>query len=554
MRKSAYEVGDNLRVAFCHLRRSSRYRSGAIALLLSVILGITCTFPQADRQVQAVAPPPRAEIFPALRCIRTIKAHIKRGRGLAFSPDGSMVATTGDEKVVLWDVATGAKIGERHRKDALYLDVAFLGTGGELACITRGDLRVMETPSLRDKRTICMFDGTIASVCCSRDGKSLFTTNGITAGGWDARSSKNIWSHKFTDSSSRPAIVAASVSGNRVAVACDHLEYCVSVRDGASGKELYRIPNPESRVPETINKLTFTPDGRFIMASFHMHSSVRIWDSTNGKLARNVVLKLNTVSELGESADPSNLPYVTSYAMAVSPDGKSFAVVCSDNLLRVYEMVTGGLRGQQEGRAITIAFSPGGRSLATLGGSDGLLRFWDLRDTGKGAMRKIEPQERQRLWDDLGSEDARIGFSSILRLGNDPLPALDILRRLKRVPPVPPGRVVRLVERLDDDDFASRETATRELEGLGIVAEAALRQEAARPRSQESGVRAAKLLDALAIYRKERILHARAVEVLEAIGNADAERILTQLAGGHAGIVETEDARAALVRLNARSK
>jgi WD40 repeat protein len=555
MHKSAYKFGNFLGASFGHLRRNSRCRVGASFLLLSAVLTVTCTFPEAARQVEAVAPPPRAEIFPVMRCIRSITAHIKWTGSLAFSPDGTLVATTGDSKVVLWNAATGAKVRELFRDDGTDHEVAFLGKGDELACMSREDLLILETASLREKRILCTLDSrTNTHFCCSRDGKSIFTTWWNDCRRLDARSGKQVWSHKIPGTQRYLFKVAVSPLGKQVAVNLEDEEHCISVRDGGTGKELYRIPNREKRWSERYMGLAFTPDGRFIVAPHRMYNRVRVWNAVDGKLHREVTWPSRPSEAVQKRMHGSrSLPSGTD-GFALSPDGKSCAVICSDGFVRVFELATGGLRGQHEEETERIAYAPDGRTLATLCAGDHLFRFWDLRNTAKGATWKIEPQERERLWNDLASKDASVGFSSLLRLENAPTAALDILRQLRRVPPIPPVRLARLVEQLDDDEFATREAAMRELEGLGVVPEALLRREAERPRSSESGTRATHLLDKLTRFQKERIRHARGVEILEAIGTADAKKILAHLAGGHAGLVETEDARAALARSKARSK
>lgn len=486
-----------------------------------------------------------------MRCVRTIKAHEGWWGGIEFSPDGSTVLTTGDNKVIVWNARTGAKIREKQLESESGVNTALLGTGVELLCVNRETMWVVDGSTFREKRTLCAPVYQNSPVfCCTRDGKTIFRALWNDCQRLDAQSGKQVWSQNIPGNQPYLSKMAVSPSGRRVAVAYKDIEHCLSVREGATGKELYRIRNRKERAPETIMGVAFTPDGRYLAACFRMIDGVRVWDAASGELCRELAWKARPV----DWGHGRKLPKRGSYTLALSPDGRSCAVGCSDGLVRVFEVATGGLRGQVEVQAGNIAFSPDGRLLATGGTGEGVLRFWDLRDTGEGSTRKIEPHEVTDLWDDLGSEDARIGWSSILRLENNPVQALDILRRLRCFPPVPPKRIARLIERLDDDEFESREEATRELESVGVVAETALRREAEHTKSKESGFRVAKLLDKLARFQKDRVRHSRGVEILEAIGTAEAKKILADLAGGQAGLHETEDARAALARLNARSK
>jgi hypothetical protein len=109
-----------------------------------------------------------------------------------------------------------------------------------------------------------------------------------------------------------------------------------------------------------------------------------------------------------------------------------------------------------------------------------------------------------------------------------------------------------LIARLDSDEFAERQGATRDLAALGARAEPFLRAVARDARlSLEARRRAEKLLAPL-----ERLplpagdlREGRAVQVLEWIGSARARRLLRRLAGGDPSAPLTRQADLALRRL-----
>jgi hypothetical protein len=114
--------------------------------------------------------------------------------------------------------------------------------------------------------------------------------------------------------------------------------------------------------------------------------------------------------------------------------------------------------------------------------------------------------------------------------------------------------LARLTANLDSDQFAVRDQATRELEALGELAEAALRKLLAAKPSLEARRRAEELLEKLRspLPSGERLRSLRAVEALEHAGTEPAQRLLIRLAGGAPGARLTREAQAALQRLARR--
>jgi HEAT repeat protein len=122
------------------------------------------------------------------------------------------------------------------------------------------------------------------------------------------------------------------------------------------------------------------------------------------------------------------------------------------------------------------------------------------------------------------------------------------------LPPVAPAdekRLARLIADLDDDEFATREQATAELEKLGEVALPALRKALAANPSAEVRLRGEQLLrkDDDPVPSGERLRALRAAEALEQAGTKEAREALRHLAGGAGGARLTREAKAALERL-----
>src|SRR5262249_62021977 len=113
------------------------------------------------------------------------------------------------------------------------------------------------------------------------------------------------------------------------------------------------------------------------------------------------------------------------------------------------------------------------------------------------------------------------------------------------------SRRSRLIAQLDDDDFTVRERATTDLEKLGAAAEPALRKALQETNSAEVRLRAQRLLEGLSTGQSsdDWMRTGRALEVLEQLHTPEARAWLQTLAEGDAEARLTQEAKAALARL-----
>ena len=86
------------------------------------------------------------------KCLRTLKAHSNWVVSLAFTPDGSLLASSaGDTTASVWEVATGKEVGRfRFGDGAAYVDSVSISDDGRwLAAGRRGEYVVLEMPKLK---------------------------------------------------------------------------------------------------------------------------------------------------------------------------------------------------------------------------------------------------------------------------------------------------------------------------------------------------------------------------------------------------------------------
>jgi hypothetical protein len=135
-------------------------------------------------------------------------------------------------------------------------------------------------------------------------------------------------------------------------------------------------------------------------------------------------------------------------------------------------------------------------------------------------------------------------------LSGDPRAAGFLREKLAPVPPPDRGRMAKLLADLDSDQFRVRESAAKELAGLGRLAVPALEAALRAQPTLETRLRLEKILEPLKAgptLAEARPL--RAVRALELAGTAEARAVLRVWAGGAPGARLTEEAATALKRL-----
>lgn len=132
---------------------------------------------------------------------------------------------------------------------------------------------------------------------------------------------------------------------------------------------------------------------------------------------------------------------------------------------------------------------------------------------------------------------------------------MSLLRARVKPAELPEGKVERLLAQLDDNRFAVRKKAAAELEALGPVAEQALQAALDGKPGPDLRRRLEELIGRIREQpvRGESLRGWRAVEVLEAVDTPEARAVLEKLARGAAAAPLTEEAKAAVRRLEGRA-
>lgn len=278
---------------------------------------------------------------------------------LRFSPDGRRLAVVVESVGVCVCDVPGKELlwkDSGHDTEALASDsgIAFSPDSKTLAAATavRKPLRLFDAETGTVLRT---FDGPSAAgpLVFSADGKRIYSNSwNLQSVIWEVASGKS--AGRLTPEVPHHAVAVLAPDGRTLALAG---ERSIQFHDTATGR---RLPGPEGAT-RPVDFLRVSADGRTLHAGAHTDADagLRCWDLATGK---------------------QRFAFKSASAVAVSPDGRTFAAGFWEGVPEAADAATGKVLWKAQGKARfldSLAFSPDGRLLVGLGWINSTLDLWD---------------------------------------------------------------------------------------------------------------------------------------------------------------------------------
>ena len=315
--------------------------------------------------------------------ILTIKGHTTNVRALAFSTDGTTLASTSRSGIALWDVETRNHKetikGHQQSMSSSITSLAFSPNNRTVASADwKGIINLWDYATAEHIITLKGHTDGIRSIVFSSDGSKLATAgNDHTIRIWNPENGEEI--HTLLEERGRAFSVA--FSPDNLTLASGGFNGMVRLWNVETGDQKLTIPKTGNGW-----SIAYSPNGVLLATS---GSQIKLWHTISGECIQTLDLPFN-MEERFRAGDPEgfDLDFFGSMvkSLAYSPDGKTIAGIGRNGLIHLWDIETGKKKHTFSGHKWTVntlAFSPDGKTLAS-GSDDDTILLWDATKTEMG--------------------------------------------------------------------------------------------------------------------------------------------------------------------------
>ena len=317
-------------------------------------------------------------------------------RAIAYSPDGRIMATAGDDKIVrIWDASSGEQVHAFSGHTQLVSDVEFAPHDAVLATASADKtVRLWNYETGELAATLEGHQHEVGGLAFSRDGMLLASACGVlrlnkanplsrfVTG--ETRGEVRIWAMSTLESSlefeaHQTSVLDVCFSPDGQTLATASADATVKLWDvkgsSATERDVLRYDSP-------VLAVSYSPNGRYV-ATGEWDGQTRLW-------------------EIGSNASAGALARHDAPVMCVrfSPDGERLATSSYDQIVRIWNVLDRTedrrYRGHKDA-VLCLAFTPDGEKVASAS-IDGEMKVWTLTN-----RQQYKVLRGMTTWDSLAS-------------------------------------------------------------------------------------------------------------------------------------------------------
>ncbi|MBE9038090.1 serine/threonine-protein kinase [aff. Roholtiella sp. LEGE 12411] len=286
----------------------------------------------------------------------TIKGHENSVSSVAVSPDGQMIASSGDRTIKLWNLATGKQISSLNGHSQ-QVNIVVISPDGKTLVSGSDDntIKIWNLATGEQIRTLIGHSSAVHALAISPDGKTLVSgSDDNTIKIWNlatGRQIRTLIGHTFW-------VRSVAISPDGVTLASGSFDKTVKLWDMAKGNPIRTLTGNA----QTVTAVAISPDSN-TLASASRDRTIKLWNLATGEEILTLVGHANTVT-----------------SVAFSPDGNTLASGSRDRTIKLWNLATGEEILKLAGRANTITsvtFSPDGKTLVS-SSEDNTIKIWRL--------------------------------------------------------------------------------------------------------------------------------------------------------------------------------